>query len=109
MSKETYYSKNRAYRIEKTKEIYYAKRAEKLAYQKEYTAKRRAAGWVPKNYPRKSRAKPKPEPKVILIPLPDEPEPPLTQVQVAPKAGRSKKPPPAPFTWTEASFSMLLN
>ena len=95
---ETYYQRNRATVLEQ----YRQNRLAKLAYQKEYTIRRKASGWVPKKYIRKSRAKPKPEPKVILTPLPDEPEPPVTQVK------RQKKPPPAPFVWKEASFSMTL-
>lgn len=103
---ETYYTKNRDKYIQKVKAYYYAHRAEKLAYQKEYCAKKKASGWVPKKYPRKSRAKPKPEPKVILIPVPDEPEPPITHVPQAPKPSKKEKAPA--FVWKEASFSMTL-
>ena len=105
---ETYYSKNRDKYIQKVKAYYYAHRAEKLAYQKEYCAKKKASGWVPKKYPRKSRAKPKPEPKVILIPVPDEPEPPITHVPQAPKPSKKEKPAAPAFVWKEASFSMTL-
>jgi len=99
------YSKTRLYRIQKALENYYANREEKLAYQKDYTARRRAAGWRQKNY----KKPPKPEPRVILVRVPDEiefiPEPPVTQTPKAPKA----KPSPPAFVWKEASFSMTLD
>jgi hypothetical protein len=102
--RKEYYQKTRLYRIGKALEAYYADREAKIAYQKEYTARRRAAGWRQKNY---KKPKVKPEPRVILVRVPDEievPEPPITQ------AKRVKPPPPPPpFVWKEASFSMKLD
>ena len=99
-----YYQKVRLYRIQKALEAYYDNREQRIAYQKEYTARRRAAGWRQKNY---KKPKVKPEPRVILVRVPDEiefiPEPPVTQSK------RVKPPPPPPFTWKEASFSMTLD
>ena len=113
---ETYYTKNREKQINKVKEYYYAHRAEKLAYQKEYTTKRKASGWVKKKYPRKSRAKPKAlptTPRVILTPIPDEPE--ILALPATPPTPwradgrcRPKALPATPFVWKEASFSMTL-
>lgn len=112
---ETYYSRHREHRLAQTKAFYYAHRAEKLAYQKEYALKKKASGWVPKKYPRKSRAKPPAlptTPKVILTPIPDEPE--ILALPATPPTpwradGRCRpKALPAPFVWKEASFSMTL-
>jgi hypothetical protein len=103
--RKEYYQKTRLYRIGKALEAYYADREAKIAYQKEYTARRRAAGWRQKNY----KKPPKPEPRVILVRVPDEIEVPLpiTQPPKPPKA--PKPPPPPPFVWKEASFSMKLD
>lgn len=99
---DSYYSKNKA----AYKEYYKQRRLDKLAYQKEYDAKRRATGWVPKKYIRKSRAKPKPEPKVFLVKVEDEPELPEPKVQRSRPSAAQKQ---NPLVWKEASFSMRLD
>lgn len=107
----TYYAEHRDVMLQRAKENYQANRAKKLAYQKIYDAKRKASGLM-KKYIRKSRRKPVPEPKVFLVPIPNdpEPEPPITQSPgfrpTVPK--RDRRPPPPPFVWKEASFSMTL-
>ena len=104
--RKEYYQSVRLYRIQKALEVYYANREAKIAYQKEYTAKRRAAGWRQKNY---KKPKVKPEPRVILVKVPDEiefiPEPPITQV----RKPKLLPPAPQPLVWKEASFSMTLD
>lgn len=99
----TYYAEHREVMLQRAKDNYFANRAKKLAYQKEYDKKRKICGLV-KKYPRKSRAKPKPEPKVFLIPIPDEPIP-FTQIPKINKPSKAS----IPFVWKEASFSMTLN
>lgn len=102
-SKE-YYQKVRLYRIQKALEAYYANREARIAYQKEYTARRRAAGWKQKRY---RPPKPVPVPRVILVTVPDEIEfEPTVEERVVVK---KYKPEPVPFTWKEASFSMTLD
>jgi hypothetical protein len=100
----SYYSRNRDAILEHYKQ----NRLDKLAYQKEYTTRRKAAGWVPKKYVRKSRAKPKPEVKVFLVKVEDEPEPPEPKAQRSrPSAAQKQK--QQPLVWKEASFSMRLD
>jgi len=63
---QTYYQKNRAYRLSKAVEYYEANRAARLAYQKKYEDAKRAAGWKQKNY--KRPGKPKTPKEKIPIP-----------------------------------------
>jgi hypothetical protein len=71
-----YYKKNREAIIEKNKELYWKNREAKLAYQRVYTAKRRAAGWRPKKYPReyvpRPRGKKNPKPPREAKPVPED-------------------------------------
>jgi hypothetical protein len=63
---QTYYQKNRAYRLSKATEYYEKNKEARLAYQKQYQVARKAAGWK-----QPSRARPgtprKPRPSTKKI------------------------------------------
>ena len=94
-----YYHNNRERIIEKSKKVYRENREAKLAYQKEYTAKRRAAGWRPKKYDRKYV--PKPRVKYVL----KNPKPPRERKKpkLLPEVRKPK------YEFKEASFTMTLD
>jgi hypothetical protein len=96
-----YYHNNRERIIEKSKKMYRENREAKLAYQKEYTAKRRAAGWRPKKYPRKYV--PKPRVKYVL----KNPKPPR-ELKNPKKPKLVPEPRKPKYEFKEASFSMTL-